>query len=86
EEILPEVGKRYKLTEDPECRAICGISSGGICAFTVAWQRPDAFRKVLSHVGSFTNILEYDLPGLLGAAGQQTCKLHRNHWGRDGEN
>jgi enterochelin esterase-like enzyme len=56
EEILPEVGKHYKLTEDPECRAICGISSGGICAFTVAWQRPDAFRKVLSHVGSFTNI------------------------------
>jgi enterochelin esterase family protein len=56
EEILPEVGKKCKLTEDPECRAICGISSGGICAFTVAWQRPDAFRKVLSHVGSFTNI------------------------------
>jgi enterochelin esterase-like enzyme len=56
EEILPEIGKRYKLTEDPECRAICGISSGGICAFTMAWQRPDAFRKVLSHVGSFTNI------------------------------
>lgn len=56
EEILPEVGKKCKLTDDPECRAICGISSGGICAFTVAWQRPDAFRKVLSHVGSFTNI------------------------------
>jgi len=56
EEILPEVGKTVKLTEDPEGRAICGISSGGICAFTVAWQRPDAFRKVLSHVGSFTNI------------------------------
>ncbi len=55
-EILPEVGNRYKLTNDPDCRAICGISSGGICAFTVAWQRPDAFRKVLSHVGSFTNI------------------------------
>ena len=56
EEILPEVAKTYKLTDDPECRAICGMSSGGICAFTVAWQRPDAFRKVLSHVGSFTNI------------------------------
>ena len=56
EEILPEVGKSYKLTDDPEMRAICGISSGGICAWTVAWQRPDAFRKVLSHVGSFTNI------------------------------
>jgi enterochelin esterase family protein len=56
EEILPEVGKTVKLTEDPEGRAICGISSGAICAFTVAWERPDAFRKVLSHVGSFTNI------------------------------
>ncbi len=56
EEILPEVGKDYKLTDKPEGRAICGISSGGICAFTVAWQRPDAFSKVLSHVGSFTNI------------------------------
>jgi len=56
EEILPEVGKTYKLTDNPDRRAICGISSGGICAFTVAWQRPDAFRKVLSHVGSFVNI------------------------------
>ncbi len=56
EEILPEVGKSYQLTDNPELRAICGISSGGICAFTVAWERPDAFRKVLSHVGSFTDI------------------------------
>ena len=56
EEILPEVGKTYKLTDDPNQRAICGISSGGICAFTVAWEKPDSFRKVLSHVGSFTNI------------------------------
>jgi len=56
EEILPEVGRKYNLTKDPEGRAICGISSGGICAWTVAWERPDAFRKVLSHVGSFTNI------------------------------
>jgi enterochelin esterase family protein len=56
EEILPEVGKSHRLTDDPRHRAICGISSGGICAWTVAWERPDAFRKVLSHVGSFTNI------------------------------
>ena len=55
-EILPEVEKTYKLSKDPEMRGICGISSGGICAFTVAWERPDQFRKVLSHVGSFTNI------------------------------
>lgn len=56
EEILPEVGKHYHLTEDPNQRAICGISSGGICAWNVAWYRPDQFRKVLSHVGSFVNI------------------------------
>jgi enterochelin esterase family protein len=56
EEILPAVAKDHPFTDDPEGRAICGISSGGICAFTVAWQRPDAFRKVLSHVGSFTDI------------------------------
>jgi len=56
EEILPSVGKQHKLTDDPAMRAIGGISSGGICAWTVAWERPDRFRKVLSHVGSFTNI------------------------------
>lgn len=56
EEILPEVKKSYNITSDPEGRAICGMSSGGICAFTVAWERPDSFRKVLSHIGSFTNI------------------------------
>lgn len=56
EEILPEVRKQYNITYDPEGRAICGINSGGICAWTVAWERPNQFRKVLSHIGSFTNI------------------------------
>jgi enterochelin esterase-like enzyme len=56
EEILPEVEKSVKLRHDPESRAIAGISSGGICAWTVAWERSDEFHKVLSWVGSFTNI------------------------------
>ncbi|MGE0606682.1 MAG: SMP-30/gluconolactonase/LRE family protein [Pirellulales bacterium] len=56
DEMLPLVGKDYNLTQEAAGRAICGISSGGICAFTVAWERPMAFSKVLSHVGSFTNI------------------------------
>lgn len=56
DELLPEVNRKYPLTTDPEMRAIAGASSGGIAAFTVAWHRPDAFRKVLSHIGSFTNI------------------------------
>lgn len=56
DEILPVVRKEYNVTENPELRAICGMSSGGICAFTVAWQRPDSFRKVMSQIGSFTDI------------------------------
>jgi enterochelin esterase family protein len=56
EEMLPEVGKQYNLTDDPEKRAIGGTSSGAICAFTVAWQRPDMFRRVISMIGSYTSI------------------------------
>jgi len=56
EEILAEVGKKYDISNDPQHRAICGNSSGGICAFTAAWERPDSFGKVVSHIGSFTNI------------------------------
>ena len=56
EEIIPEIEKKHKIRDDPKYRAICGLSSGGICSFTAAWQRPDYFHKVLSHIGSFTNI------------------------------
>ena len=57
EEILPEVGKDYNLTDDAAGRAIAGMSDGGLASFTVAWQRPDAFSKVVSHVGSYTRHL-----------------------------
>lgn len=56
EEMLPEVGKKYHLTKDPEARAIGGTSSGAICAFTVAWHRPEEFRNVISMIGSYTSI------------------------------
>jgi enterochelin esterase-like enzyme len=56
EEMLPEVEKTVKLRKDPESRAIAGLSSGAICAFTVAWERPDQVRRVLSWIGSYTNI------------------------------
>lgn len=66
EEILPEVEKNYNITKDPLGRGISGASSGGICSFTVAWERPDQFSKVLSHIGSFTNIRGGDrYPGLI---------------------
>lgn len=56
EEILPEVEKKYPLSDNPRDRAIGGSSSGAICAFTVAWQRPQEFQNVISFIGSFTNI------------------------------
>jgi enterochelin esterase family protein len=56
DELLPEVEREHPLRHDADWRATCGISTGGICAFTAAWQRPDEFHKVMSHVGSFTNI------------------------------
>jgi enterochelin esterase family protein len=56
EEILPEVEKTVRLRSDPAGRAIAGQSSGAIAAFTAAWERPGEFSKVLSGIGSFTNI------------------------------
>lgn len=57
-EVLPlavaETG--VSLSEDPRRRAICGISSGGICAFTAAWMFPESFGGVISHCGSYVNI------------------------------
>jgi enterochelin esterase-like enzyme len=55
-EILPAVQDRYLLTDDPEGWAIAGGSSGGSCAFTAAWMRPDRFHRVLSFLGSFAQI------------------------------
>ncbi|MBL8991858.1 MAG: esterase family protein [Spirochaetia bacterium] len=56
QELLPEVEKRVKITANPDGRLVCGSSSGGIAAFTAAWEHPDAFHKVVSFIGSFTDI------------------------------
>ncbi len=56
EELMPALTKAYNISKDPEMHGIGGSSSGAIAAFTVAWERPNDFRKVLSNVGSFTNI------------------------------
>jgi enterochelin esterase-like enzyme len=56
EEILPEVKKRWSISENPDRRGICGGSSGGNCAFTAAWLRPDAFRRVICCLSSFVQM------------------------------
>jgi enterochelin esterase family protein len=57
EEMIPLAeSKGVKFSKDPLRRGIAGASSGGICAFNAAWQRPEAFSKVFTTIGSFTNI------------------------------
>ncbi len=63
EELLPAVelktaadGRAIKLSKDGNDRAIGGASSGAICAFTAAWERPDAFRRVFSAIGTYVGL------------------------------
>jgi gluconolactonase len=56
EEILPEVSRTYNLSTDAGDRSIAGASSGAICAFNVAWERPDAFRRVFSSIGTYVGL------------------------------
>jgi enterochelin esterase-like enzyme len=56
DEVLPEVYVKYNIRKDGYSRGISGSSSGGICAFNVAWFQPDQFSRVLSNIGSFTSI------------------------------
>lgn len=56
-EVLPRIAKDYKVkfTTNPEGRAAMGGSSGAACAFTMAWFRPDLYRRVLSYSGTYVN-------------------------------
>ena len=63
EELLPEVeklttpdGRAIKLSKDGNDRAIGGASSGAICAFTAAWERPDSFQRVFSAIGTYVGL------------------------------
>lgn len=82
-EILPEVAKTYRITDNPELRAICGNSSGGICAFSAAWHKPDNFRKVLSHIGSFVDLRGgHNYPPMIRKAEKKPIRVFL----QDGEN
>jgi len=63
DELLPEVEKKttadsrvIRLSHDGNDRGIAGSSSGAICAFTAAWERPDAFRRVFSYIGTYVGL------------------------------
>jgi enterochelin esterase family protein len=56
EDMLPEVAKDYNFVDDASGRGICGSSAGGICSFTVGWECPDAFSKVISLIGGYVGV------------------------------
>ena len=63
EELLPEVarqktsdGRAIRLSTNGNDHAIGGSSSGAICAFTAAWERPDAFSRVFSAIGTYVGL------------------------------
>ncbi len=56
EEAIPELKKKYNISDKPDDRAIGGASSGAIAAFTAAWERPDAFRRVFSTIGTYVGL------------------------------
>ena len=76
EELLPALEKSYNVSKDPEMRGIGGTSSGAIAAFKVAWERPNAFRKVFSIVGSFVNLRGGDVyPERVLATGRKPLRV-----------
>ena len=79
DEVLPFVAGELdiNLTQDPEQRTVAGISSGGIAAFSAAWFHPDEFRRVLSHCGSYTNILGgHNYPYLVRATPRKPIRVY----------
>jgi enterochelin esterase-like enzyme len=63
DEVIPQVeqhrtpdGAPILLSNDPNDRAIGGASTGGIGAFTAAWERPDAFHRVFTSIGTFVGM------------------------------
>ncbi len=92
DELLAEVGKKYKLRTDAYSRGITGSSSGGICSFNAAWQMPDQFSRVISWIGSFTAIQWHEDPAVADGGQDYPEKVlreaHRNLrvWIEDGNN
>ena len=92
DELLAEVGRSYSLRKDAYSRAITGLSSGGICSFNAAWQRPEEFSRVISWIGSFTAIQSHEDPAIPDGGQDYPEKVlreaHRNLrvWLQDGSN
>jgi enterochelin esterase family protein len=87
QEVLPWVEAEFGLSfsTNPAHRTVCGISSGGICAFSAAWFHPDQFQRVISHCGSFTNIRGgHNFPYLVRATQRKPLRIYLQSGTHDG--
>jgi enterochelin esterase-like enzyme len=84
EEIIPEVTKRWSITEDPDRWGISGGSSGGNCAFTAAWLRPDTFRRVICFLSSFAQMPDGNpYPALIPVSPRKPLRIFMQAGHRD---
>jgi enterochelin esterase-like enzyme len=84
EELFPVVRRHVRLTDDPAGRAICGMSSGGACALTAAFHRPDEFGAVIAHCGSFIGIRGADrLPSMIRQSPRKPIRVWHQTGARD---
>ena len=75
-EIIPQVTQRYSISDDPDQWGLCGGSSGGNCAFTAAWLRPDKFRRVFSCLSSFVQMPDGNpYPDLIPTAERKPLRI-----------
>jgi len=66
EEVIPAVAAKYNVSHDPNDRGLFGASTGAVCAFAAAWNRPDQFRRVISLIGTYVAMKGADsLPALI---------------------
>jgi enterochelin esterase-like enzyme len=84
DELFPVVRRHVKLTNDPAGRTICGMSSGGACAMTAAFHRPEVFGAVIAHCGSFINIRGANqLPSMIRQTPRKRIRVWHQTGSRD---
>ena len=92
DELLPAALQGLNVRPDAYSRAITGLSSGGICSFNAAWQKPELFSRVITWIGSFTSIQWHEDPNVPDGGQDYPEKvLHEPHrnlrvWVQDGNN
>ncbi|NUT33325.1 MAG: esterase family protein [Hamadaea sp.] len=84
DEIIPQVTGAYAIADDPERWGICGGSSGGNCAVTAAWLRPDKFRRVIGCLSSFAQMPEGNpYPDLISSVPRKPLRIFLQAGHRD---